>query len=89
MHVETLLFLTKPNVLPVCETKKTTKLSKLYWTKYTSKNSPGKTLGFHYTLKSTDINTNGGKPLVFYTWVAPLRPSADIPHVGTQKDTYG
>ena len=21
--------------------------------------------------------------------MAPLRPSADIPHVGTQKDTYG
>ena len=24
-----------------------------------------------------------------YTWMAPLRPSADIPHVGTQKDIYG
>ena len=28
-------------------------------------------------------------PSLLYTWVAPLRPSADTPHVGTQKDTYG
>ena len=27
--------------------------------------------------------------LVLYTWMAPLCPSADIPHVGTQKDIYG
>ena len=26
---------------------------------------------------------------LLYTWMAPLRPSADIPHVGTQKDIYG
>ena len=27
--------------------------------------------------------------LVLYTWMAPLRPSADILQVATQKDTYG
>ena len=63
MHVEPLLFLTKPNVIIVRETNKSMKLSKLYWNKYTSKTSLGKTLGFHYALTSTDINTNGGKPL--------------------------
>ena len=26
---------------------------------------------------------------MLYSWMAPLRLSADIPHVGTQKDTYG
>ena len=26
---------------------------------------------------------------LLYRWLAPLRPSADIPQVGTQKDTYG
>ena len=26
---------------------------------------------------------------LLYSWLAPLRPSADIPQVGTQKDTYG
>ena len=31
----------------------------------------------------------GRKNLLLSTWMAPLRPSADIPHVGTQKDIYG
>ena len=29
---------------------------------------------------------NGG---LLYTRMAPLRPSADFPYVGAQKDTYG
>ena len=63
MHVEPLLFLTKPNVLPICENNKPRSFQIYIRPKFTSKNSPGKTLGFHYALKSTDINTNGGKPL--------------------------
>ena len=32
---------------------------------------------------------NGGNWCLLYSRLEPLRPSADIPQVGTQKDTYG
>ena len=39
--------------------------------------------------KSYDVRRPYVELLLLYSWMAPLRPSADIPHVGTQKDTYG
>ena len=40
---------------------------------------------FVLSIPSRDVDVT----LLLYTRMAPLRPSADFPYVGAQKDTYG
>ena len=40
-------------------------------------------------ISTKNISWSNPKFIVLSSWMALLRPSADIPHIGTQKDIYG